>query len=129
MDKLLFKITLYVNLAISFAVLILRFYIPQRLPNLIVPFSHSFGFLVDQVSDTSVRTAVMRACGLRATQVRRHVYKGVDTGERLVRVAPPCMSYARLQAAAGSSGTIITEAVADCSIVSAQFSRPWTIFD
>jgi hypothetical protein len=67
----------------------------------------------------------MRACGLRATQVRRHVYKGVDTGERLVRVAPPCMSYARLQAAAGSSGTIITEAVADCSIVSATiFRRP-----
>ncbi|XP_065331933.1 uncharacterized protein LOC135934257 isoform X3 [Cloeon dipterum] len=76
-----------------------------------------------QVSDGAVRTAVMRACGLRATQVRRHVYKGVDTGERMVRVAPPCMSYARLQAAAGSSGTIITEAVADCSVNSGSDSE------
>ncbi|KAF4517752.1 hypothetical protein B566_EDAN002957 [Ephemera danica] len=41
-----------------------------------------------QVSDAAVRAAVARACGLRVNQVCRHVYKGVDTGERLVRVVP-----------------------------------------
>lgn len=44
------------------------------------------------MSDSAVRAAVLRASGLRACQIRRHVYKGVDTGERLVRVTPPCFS-------------------------------------
>ena len=46
------------------------------------------------MSDAAVRDAVSRACGLCTSHVCRHVYKGVDLGERVVRVGPPLQSSA-----------------------------------